>query len=201
VADSIPQGYRLALRGIGQQAVRKRTNATEAKNLLVSIHNMLRLYNARVSRLPLHERQALDLTTMHFAQQLDGTAVIVHHDSPQWCVSTKPAPRACAPHIGTSHYVRPFHPASRAELRQYFLRKGGDPREAWRRFPPSDAAERAEAERMSGAPRRRPGPPDPFERLVAKRARAAGQNPSDPAFRAKIKAEQDALDALLESII
>ena len=198
--DTIPAGFRLTLRIPGTQAARKHSNAIEAKNLLVQIHNLLRLYNARVSRLSLPDRQALDLTTVHFAQKLDGTVTTIHHDSPQWCVSTKPAPRANQPHIGTSHYVRPFHPTSRAELRAYFIRKGGDPAEAWRRFPPSSSAEQAEMIVACGQRPKRQAP-DPFEKLVRARAKKEGQNPQDPAFRAKIKAEMESLDSLLEGLI
>jgi hypothetical protein len=199
--DTIPSGRRLVAFPPSQQATLRRTNATEAKNLLVQIENLLRLYNARVGLLPTHERASLNLTVVHHAQRLDGTAVLIHHDSVAWCATTTPAARSRAPHIGASHYVRPFHPASRAELRAYFLRKGGDPREAWRRFPPADASERAEAERVQSGTRTRRPVADPFERLVAKRAKATGRSPTDPAFRASIKAEQDALETLLEGLI
>lgn len=199
-ADTIPAGRRLVAFPPSTQATRRRTSATEAKNLLVQVHNLLRLYNARVSRLPLHERQALDLTSVQFAQRLDGIVVLVHHDSPTWCFSTTAATRARQPSVGMGHHVRPFHPASRAELRAYFLRKGGDPREAWRRFPPADSAEHAEMARACG-PKPRRALPDPFERLVARRAKAAGRSPSDPAFRASVKAEQDALETLLDGLL
>lgn len=197
--DTIPPTHRIALRVVGTQPALRRSNATEAKNLLVQIHNLLRLYNARTSLLPLHERQALDLTAVHFAQRLDGTAVLIHHDSPAWCVSTMPAARRPAPRIGTSHYVRPFHPTSRAELRAYFLRKGGDVREAWRRFPPSSSEEQAEYERATAG--KRPTRLDPFEIAVRKAARKAGKLPTDPAIRAQVRAEIDALDALLGDLL
>jgi hypothetical protein len=192
--------YQHAGHRVGSTAVLRRSNQTEAKNLLTQIHNLLRVYNARVSIMSLAERSTLCLDTLHFAQRLDGTATTISHDSPAWAAITSPALPSIPGRIRTADWhTRPIHPASRTELRAYFLRKGGDKREAWRRFPPGDAAERAQCERDC-APRNSPTKLDPFEKAARAAARKRGV-PCDAAFIALFRREQAELDSPLEDLL
>lgn len=198
--DTIQQGNRLVIVPPGTAHCARRNRQTEAANLLIQIQSLLRLYNARVRRMSLTERAANNLTTVHFAQRLDGIATLVHHDSPAWAATIAPVLPSRPPHIGAGLYQRPMNPMSKAELRAYFLRKGGTKTEAWRRFPPSDSSEREQMTRDLATVKRVRSAPDPFEATVKRLARKRNRNPNDPQFRAEVQAELSAIEEILNDL-
>jgi hypothetical protein len=195
--DTIPSGNRLTIRPPGTASIPRHSRGTAQANLLTQIASLIETYNARLRRMPLAERASNNLTSIHLHTRHNGSVVVVHHDSPTWASGIQPSVPGAAPRIAPAIYTRPIHPASRAELRAYFLRKGGDKRLAWHRFPPADAAERAQMERdLQITPQR----VDPIEKIILAAARKRKQSAADPVFREQIIREQAELAKLLEDI-
>lgn len=197
--DTIPPGQRLIIRAPGTTGTLKHSRPCEAANLLAEITRLTAIYNARLRRMSLTDRASYNLTSLQVATRLDGLVSIVHHDSPSWAVSIVAAPIKSPGRVTSGWYQRPIHPADRAQLRAYFLRKGGSKADAWRRFPPADSAETAQM--AHDLKIKLPKATDPMDKIIRAAARKRGANPDDPAFQAKIRAEQAELSALLDSVV
>jgi len=197
--DSIPPGHRIALRVPGTTSVPRHHAGTAQANLLTQITALIETYNARLRRMSLTQRASNNLTSLHLHAKHNGSVTIVHHDSFAWASGIVPTAPAAPGRVRDDRWAaRPINPASRSELRAYFLRKGGSKRDAWARFPPGDASERAQMERDLGAPKRAS---DPMDKIIAAAARKRKRDPNDPAFRALIREEQAELQRILDEVM
>lgn len=201
--DTIPPTHRLIPFPPSTQAARHHSHTTEATNAYHQLLSALRRYNIAASKLTLTGRASTmrQLTQAHISITLEGLATIVHHESPTWAATISPnLPKAgnTAKQLGNGLYARPINPSSRQELRQYAIRKGVSPREAWARFPPTNSAEQAEYLRVT-APKTR-APTDPFESAVRAAARKE-KRALDKAFREEFSTRLADLSSILGDLL
>lgn len=183
----IPPGTNFTL----SRKARDHHRAQRAKSLLASARKAIIEYNLIVRHLPQAELSKLRLFArldlLHSEAPL-GPVVATTGDESPFDFRAAPVP----PKTGLRH---DYTPPSRAELRLEARRNRVPPPQLWDRFPPANAAERAEmARELARYNARRPaGRPLGFADFMKAEIRKAPARASDPKWRAEKLAEWQAI--------